>query len=248
MAETELARPPWWIEDRYRADREIGRGSFGRVYEGFDVRLQRRVAIKVLRGYGQLPRRATDAYLAEARLAAAAGSAGVVVYDAVAGTNEVAIIMELLTRGSLDRVVSRSRTVDAWALALAFVGALERVHEHGLLHLDLHPANVLVRDDESIAIADFGLAQLARSAGVSRAAHEVMWTAPEVLSGGQPTPQADVYAAGLILGWLDRRVGLGIRTVVDHATDELAERRYQDGAALHIALRDARMPPTPGRI
>ena len=212
--------------ERYTIDGLIGTGDFGAVYSARDVVLGRDVAIKVV---PLSPSRSgtSEELLAEARAAAAAGRSAVTVHDVLIHTDGIGIVMELIRGGNLAASVQyRASPAQGLRYATSAAVGLAEVHEAGVLHLDLHPGNLLVRDDDTIAIGDFGLAQLARSSGLSRGAHEILWSAPELLQYGVASAQADIYALGLILGWLSRRTGLESTGIVDRSTQADPRNRY----------------------
>ncbi|HSW41016.1 MAG TPA: serine/threonine-protein kinase [Patescibacteria group bacterium] len=220
------------LEPRFDLGPTIGRGSYGCVVRAHDQLLQRDVAIKLIDaptgGSGAVAR-----LLREARTASAAGPSAVVVHDVLADDAGVAVVMELLRRGSLVGAIRagtsprRARTIGE-----AVVRSMASVHRAGVLHLDLHPGNLLIRDDDTVAIGDFGLAQFARTAGLSRGGHELNWTAPELLGYGVATPQADVYALGLVLAWIGRRAGLTFGPSVERATHADPKERQRDAVEL----------------
>jgi len=184
------------VGDRFSIEREIRAGAFGRVVEAHDLVLGRRVAIKVIPLRGARPKEA-QALLHEARAAASAGPSAVAVYDVLSPSAGIAIVMELVQRGSLIAAartgIARGRGI---ALALAVSQSVAAIHDHCILHLDLHPGSLLLRDDDSVVVTDFGLAQFAKSTGLSRGGHKKNWTAPELIGYGLASTQADVYAAG----------------------------------------------------
>ena len=209
--------------DRYALDREIGRGGMGRVFAGRDLRLQRPVAIKMLR--------VRDAALAtrferEVRLAARLQHPGVVpVYDAgFWPSGEPFLVMKLVLGQSLERVIRDADTsADRLALLPHVITAAEAVayaHDQGIVHRDLKPINVLVGAFGETIVLDWGLAKdLRANSGVDgaldgpsaaaspspgeTAAGAVLGTpsymAPEQAGGRPVDARADVYALGAIL-------------------------------------------------
>jgi serine/threonine protein kinase len=208
--------------DRYALDREIGRGGMGRVFAGRDLRLQRPVAIKMLR--------VRDAALAtrferEVRLAARLQHPGVVpVYDAgFWPSGEPYLVMKLVLGQSLERVIRDADTsADRLALLPHVITAAEAVayaHDQGIVHRDLKPINILVGAFGETIVLDWGLAKDLRASAAAggeagaavaavvapgdTAAGGVLGTpsymSPEQASGAPVDARADVYALGAIL-------------------------------------------------
>jgi serine/threonine protein kinase len=181
--------------------------------------------------------------LREARVASAAAPAAVVVYDVLSTPAGIGIVMELVPRGSLVSAVRAGTAPQcAYDLGRAAVESMATVHASGVMHLDLHPGNLLVRGDRSVAVADFGLARLRAARGFSRGGHELVWTAPEILDFGVASPQADVFALGLVLRWIERRSGVTFGAVLARACSPDRRVRPADAGALlaELAARPTR--------
>jgi beta-lactam-binding protein with PASTA domain/tRNA A-37 threonylcarbamoyl transferase component Bud32 len=191
---------------RYRLIAPIGTGASAQVFLADDVKLRRRVALKVLH-----PALADDqAFLrrfrAEARAAAALSHPNLMaVYDWTDEPDPY-LVLEYLGGGSLRALLDRGRRLavsQAVIVGLEAARALDYAHSKGFVHRDIKPANLLFGDEGRLRIADFGLA---------RALSEATWTepgdglvgtaryaAPEQASGSRVDGKADVYALGLVL-------------------------------------------------
>jgi serine/threonine-protein kinase len=173
---------------------EAGRGGAGTVYEALDEVLGRRVALKVY----HRPAEERDKLVREARLAVQLSGRGVVrVFDADPGRGF--IVMEWAPGGALKRWIGRADVamlwpVERWLIPLA--RALERVHELGMVHGDVKPANVLFRAPDDPMLSDFGLAH---AAGHAVQGGSFGYLSPERLNGEPLTPADDVYALGRIV-------------------------------------------------
>ena len=186
--------------DRYALLRELGRGGAGTVYLAEDVRLGRRVAVKVLHPRpGEAP---PARLLAEVQAAVAVAHPGIVrIFDVDPARGVV--VMEHLAGGSLrDRLVPGEPVPPEAAAALArgLAEALAVLHRRGVIHGDLKAGNVLFRGGADLSapvIADFGLAR--EAGGGRRPAGTLAAMAPEVRAGAAPTPAADVWALGVLL-------------------------------------------------
>jgi serine/threonine-protein kinase len=178
----------------FRLLREIARGGAGAVYEAEDESLGRKVAFKVYHGRGQ----DRDVLTREARIAAALAGPGVMrIFDADPAEGWVAL--EWIPRGSLRDMLRTGdlgwlSPVGRWARPLA--RALARVHAEGLVHADVKPANVLLRQPADAVLGDFGLA---RPIGSPADGGSAGYLSPERLAGRASHPRDDVYGFGRVL-------------------------------------------------
>lgn len=197
---------------RYEVESELGRGAMGVVYLARDPRLERRVAVKthaLPRGLGeeqQVEYRAR--FLREAHAAARLSHAGIVtIYDADEDPDDGTpfIAMEYVAGRSLreefDRV-GRLEVERATAMAGAVAEALHAAHDAGIVHRDVKPANLLIRDaDGAIKIADFGVARVATSeltqTGTSLGTPAYM--SPEQIEGHTVDGRSDLFSLAVIL-------------------------------------------------
>jgi serine/threonine-protein kinase len=194
------------LAGRYRLLASIGAGGGGRVYVADDVRLRRRVAVKVLHAALADDAGFLRRFRAEAQLAAALHHPHVVaVYDW--GEDGVPfMVLELLTGGSvrsmLDAGVELS-PAQACVVGRQVASALEYSHERGLVHRDIKPANLLFDEHGIVRVADFGLARALAEASWTEPAGAVVGTAryaaPEQATGAPLDGRADMYALGLVL-------------------------------------------------
>jgi serine/threonine protein kinase len=184
-----------FIDERYELRERIGEGGFGAVYEAFDHTRGERVALKILH------RAAGDALLRFKRefrqLARLSDPSFVRLHD-LHGEGE----RWYFTMERIDGV-----PFDAWArdpdrLRGAFADltrALTRLHEHGYVHRDIKPSNVLVEPGGRVVLLDFGLVHALAEASSTAIAGTPSYVAPEVASGGTPSPASDWYACGVML-------------------------------------------------
>jgi eukaryotic-like serine/threonine-protein kinase len=179
------------IPARYEVVRVLGAGASGVVFEANDGLLERRVAIKVVD-------RESALLVREARAAAALrhpNVIGVHEADPVDGY----FVMELAPKGSLEARLKKGTTLSARetvALGVALAGALETAHRAGILHRDVKPSNVLLAEDGSPRLADFGVAQIADADG--RSVGTLAYAAPEQMCG-RADARSDVFGLGATL-------------------------------------------------
>jgi serine/threonine-protein kinase len=177
------------------------------VYRGVDAELDRPVAVKLLAehfaGDDEIRRR----FLREARVAGGLNHPNVVsVYDIGERDGRPFIVMELVEGESLADLIAREAPFEprrAVELALQACAGLEHAHRTGLVHRDVKPANLLIRSDGTLKVADFGIARVADAATRLTQAGTILGTAcylaPEQADGGEITARADVYALGAVL-------------------------------------------------
>ncbi len=191
---------------RYEIVRLLGRGGMASVHLARQPALDREVALKELH-----PAHAGDAafaqrFLHESRVGGALNHASVVsVIEYFEHDGVPFIAMEYLERGSLRPFVGRMTLAQVAGLLESVLGGLAEAAEQGIVHRDLKPENLLVTADGHVKIADFGIAKAIGQVCMTEfrtATGQVVGTpaymAPEQVTGGDITPQADLYATGLI--------------------------------------------------
>jgi serine/threonine protein kinase len=179
------------------------------VYEGLDTRLGRSVAVKILRAQhaGDADRR--RGLTAEARAAARLSHPNVAtVYDVGEDEGRTCIVMELVTGGTLARRLQDQPMgqEEAVRLIAEVLSALDAAHRAGIVHRDIKPGNILLTDDGTAKVADFGIAKALEPAPADvdlTVTGEVMGTprylAPERAAGHQATVASDLWAVGVVL-------------------------------------------------
>jgi eukaryotic-like serine/threonine-protein kinase len=197
--------------EHYELRARLGEGGFGEVYEAWDTRLQRSVAIKTIRHGGTT----SIDLVREARLAASLRHAAFVKVHAVEDDPAGQFIVMELVHGRTLKEILQDVAVPL-ATALDWVGqvaeAMRDAHASGLVHGDIKPSNLMIQDDGRVRILDFGLAlrqdalatetvSLGDVAGTGQTDPQgtIAYMAPERLQGATPDPRADVYALGVIL-------------------------------------------------
>ena len=195
------------LSGRYRLIAPVGTGASAQVYLADDVRLRRRVAVKIL--HAALAD--DDAFLrrfrAEAQAAAALNHPNIVaVYDWGDDDGSPYIVTEYLAGGSLRAILDtgvRLSQSQALLVGLEVTRGLDYAHRRGFVHRDVKPANLLFGDDGRLRIADFGLARALAEAAWTEPEGAVMGTAryasPEQAQGQAVDGKADVYSLGLVL-------------------------------------------------
>jgi eukaryotic-like serine/threonine-protein kinase len=187
---------------RYRVVRMLGTGGMASVFLCEDERLGRKVAVKRLHAHS--PKQTAQRFVREARLGASLNHPNLVsVYDTVTDDEGVLIVMELVPGESLAEAL-RSGPLDtesALAVVRDVAAALDHAHSHGVVHRDVKPANVLLREDGVTKLVDLGIATAADQTRITQSGillGTAAYMAPEQLEGGKAGRAADVYALAVV--------------------------------------------------
>jgi WD40 repeat protein len=204
---TEQPRP---VIGRFEIVRHLGGGGFGVVYQARDTELGRQVALKLMRTdrLGATDRLALlDMFRAEAAAAAKLNHPNVVtIHDFGIDEGIPYLVLELLTGETLSRRIQRGRLspAEGVAILIAICRGLIHTHAAGVIHRDLKPGNVFLREDGEVKILDFGLAQVEKAlvggdAQGAASSGTPAYMAPEQWQGGAQDERTDVFAGGVIL-------------------------------------------------
>src|SRR6266508_1712829 len=195
------------VADRYLLEHTIGRGGIGTVWLAHDRLLDREVAVKEVSFPETLFQHQRDdlraSALREARVAARLNHPGAItIYDVLEEQGHAFIVMELITAPTLAELVARGGPLPPERVArigLRIASALEAAHRAGIVHRDVKPANVMVGEDGSVWLGDFGIAQLQGDPKLTASGIIVgspWYMAPEQASGGQIGPETDLWGLG----------------------------------------------------
>ncbi|AZQ72418.1 serine/threonine protein kinase [Streptomyces luteoverticillatus] len=201
------------LAGRYTLAERLASGSMGTVWTGWDSVLERQVAVKLLRSPVEDDATFAERFRSEATAMAKLNHPGIVsVYDYgheppdAGGTGEPTafLVMELVTGESLDALLRREGALPperALDLAVQVLEALRAAHGAGIVHRDVKPSNLLLRDDR-ILVADFGIALPDFSPRLTASGTRLgtaPYQAPEQAARGRVTPAADLYSVGVVL-------------------------------------------------
>ena len=195
------------LSGRYRLIAPLGTGASAQVYLADDVRLRRRVAVKLLHAALADDETFLRRFRAEAQAAAALSHPNIVaVYDWGDDDGTPYLVTEHLGGGSLRSILdggTRLTPSQALMVGLEATRALDYAHRRGFVHRDVKPANLLFGEDGRLRVADFGLARALAEAAWTEPQGAVMGTAryasPEQAQGQSVDGKADVYSLGLTL-------------------------------------------------
>ncbi|MEX2550454.1 MAG: Stk1 family PASTA domain-containing Ser/Thr kinase [Nitriliruptoraceae bacterium] len=193
------------LAGRYELRRVLGRGGMAEVHAAYDRTLDREVAIKLLLERFREDESFTRRFQAEARHVARLNHPNLVaVYDTGADQGQPYIVMELVEGRSLQQAIAAGGLTEDRALEVAgdVCAALAYAHDRGLIHRDVKPGNILLADDGSVKVTDFGIARAVDNESVTRTA-SVLGTAaylsPEQAQGFDVDPRSDLYSLGVVL-------------------------------------------------
>ena len=193
------------IAQRYQIKRLIGQGGMADVFLARDIILDRNVAVKVLRGDNATDPVSLLRFQKEAMALASTSHPNIVeVYDVCVGEKSNYIVMEYVEGRTLKQLIAHrgSITIDESVnIMKQLVSAVTHAHKMGIIHRDIKSQNVLIKDDGTVKLSDFGIAYMNDSSGITQketVMGSVHYIAPELAQGKKPSAQSDIYALGIV--------------------------------------------------
>ena len=193
------------LDNRYEILERIGTGGMAIVYKAKCHRLNRLVAIKILKSNLAQNEEFRRRFNAESQAVAQLSHPNIVsVYDVSRGGDMEYIVMELIDGITLKQYMEKRGQLN-WRESLHFITQIMRglshAHSRGIIHRDIKPQNIMVLRDGSVKVADFGIACLADSAQTltQEALGSVHYISPEQARGDRPDARSDIYSSGVVL-------------------------------------------------
>lgn len=196
-------------DQRYLVQRELGRGAAGRALLATDTLLGRSVVLKQPLVLWTGDKDAAAHFLREARVMARIQHPNIVTVHEITAEDPPSLVLEYVEGGSLKQLLDKKGLLpadQAVAIAQNILAALARMHKEGIIHRDLKPANVLLGEDATAKVSDFGVARAPPSlsgdetlAAPASQPGSVAYMSPEQVRGDEVDERSDVYSVGVLL-------------------------------------------------
>ena len=192
------------IAERYEIVGKIGTGGMADVYKAMDHKLNRFVAVKVLKPEFREDATFVKKFRSEAQAAAGLTHPNIVnVFDVGDDEGVYYIVMELIEGITLKEYISKKGKLsvkEATSIAIQVSMGLEAAHSHGIVHRDVKPQNIIISTDGKVKVTDFGIARAASSNTISsNVMGSVHYSSPEQVRGGYSDEKSDIYSLGITL-------------------------------------------------
>ena len=192
------------IAERYEIVSKIGTGGMADVYKAMDHKLNRFVAVKVLKPEFREDATFVKKFRSEAQAAAGLTHPNIVnVFDVGDDEGVYYIVMELIEGITLKEYISKKGKLsvkEATSIAIQVSMGLEAAHSHGIVHRDVKPQNIIISTDGKVKVTDFGIARAASSNTISsNVMGSVHYSSPEQVRGGYSDEKSDIYSLGITL-------------------------------------------------
>lgn len=199
-----MLKPGMIIGDRYEIIDNVGSGGMADVYKARDQRLNRFVAIKVLKPEYSSDKSFVNKFRGEAQSAAGLSHPNIVnVYDVGDDGSLHYIVMELVEGITLKRFIERKGKLDikeAVGIGIQIAQGMEAAHDNHIIHRDIKPQNIIISRDGKVKVTDFGIAKATTSNTItSNAMGSVHYLSPEQARGGYSDEKSDIYSLGVTL-------------------------------------------------
>jgi len=190
----------------YEITERLGEGGMGVVYKATDVLLGREVALKMLHTPLINQSQFLERFKKEARILAQLLHPNIaVIYNFVEQDSNHYMVMEYVHGKTLDGLLHQQKILSCEAIIPVFIQTLEglqHAHKKGIFHRDIKPSNIILAEDGTIKLMDFGIAKMAgeqRITQVNRVVGTVEYMAPELIQGKDPSAASDLYAVGVTM-------------------------------------------------
>ena len=223
------------VGDRYEVVSKIGTGGMANVYKAKDHKLNRFVAMKVLKQEFREDTTFIKKFKTEAQSAAGLTHPNIVnVFDVGEDDGIHYIVMELVEGITLKDYISKKGKLsvkEATSIAIQVSMGLEAAHSHGIIHRDVKPQNIIISTDGKVKVTDFGIARAASSNTISsNVMGSVHYSSPEQVRGGYSDEKSDIYSLGItmyemITGKVPFEGETTVAIAIKHLQDEMVPPR-----------------------
>lgn len=200
-----MLREGMFLADRYEIIEQIGTGGMADVYKAKCHKLNRYVAIKVMKSELSQDKTFVSKFWAEAQSAAGLVNPNVVnVYDVGVENGIYYIVMELVEGITLKKYIEKRGRLpykEAVSIAIQVANGMDAAHKHNIVHRDIKPQNIIISKEGKVKVTDFGIAKVASSATINTSASmgSVHYISPEQARGGYSDERSDIYSLGITL-------------------------------------------------
>lgn len=199
-----MIRPGVILGERYEVQERIGAGGMADVYKGRDQKLNRFVAIKVLKKEYREDDNFVRKFKTEAQSAAGLMHPNVVnVYDVGEDRGLYFMVMELVEGITLKEYIEkkgRLSSKEVISIGIQICNGVDAAHRHHIIHRDIKPQNIIISKEGKVKVTDFGIARVASSNTISsNAMGSVHYTSPEQARGGFSDEKSDIYSVGITM-------------------------------------------------
>ena len=200
-----MLRKGMFLADRYEIIEQIGTGGMSDVYKAKCHKLNRYVAIKVMKSEFSEDKTFVSKFRAEAQSVAGFTHPNVVnVYDVGDENGVYYIVMELVEGITLKKYIEKRGKIpfkEAVSIAIQVANGLDAAHKHNIVHRDIKPQNIIISKEGKVKVTDFGIAKVASSSTINSSSTmgSVHYISPEQARGGYSDARSDIYSLGITI-------------------------------------------------
>ena len=257
-----MLRKGMFLADRYEIIEQIGTGGMSDVYKAKCHKLNRFVAIKVMKSEFSEDKTFVSKFRAEAQSVAGFTHPNIVnVYDVGDENGIYYIVMELVEGITLKKYIEKRGRIpfkEAVSIAIQVANGLDAAHKHNIVHRDIKPQNIIISKEGKVKVTDFGIAKVASSSTINSSSTmgSVHYISPEQARGGYSDARSDLYSLGITIfemltgtvpfdgdSTVTDDIPLSIDRIVLKLTQKKPDRRYQTAAELITDLKKSLVMP-----